>query len=76
MSQQGTSEFMVASVARWGEHARMLMIHQQKCKKLSLVVEDMSERQDAFGYDGKAKRMLQRAALDELHKQIFQEIQK
>ena len=38
-SQQGTSEFLVASVARWDEHARMLVIHEQKCQELSQTVK-------------------------------------
>ena len=43
-SQQRISDFLVATVARWDEHARMLVIHERKCQELSQAVEDMSER--------------------------------
>ena len=37
---------MVGSVVRWDEHARMLVIHEQKCKEPGQSVKHMSERQE------------------------------
>ena len=34
-SQQGTSDFLVASVARWDEHERILVIHDKGAKSLT-----------------------------------------
>ena len=44
LSQQGRSEFLVVSVARWDEHASMLVIREQKCKEQSQSVTHMSGR--------------------------------
>ena len=71
-SQQGVSQFMVASVARWDEHARMLMIHEQKCKEPSQTVEHMSEGQEMCVTMMERKKILQRETPEEFHKQIFQ----
>ena len=32
-SQQGTSDFLVATVAKWDEHERILVIHEQKATR-------------------------------------------
>ena len=31
-SLKGTSDFLLASVARWDEHERTFVIHEQKCQ--------------------------------------------
>ena len=45
-SQQGTSDLPVATVGRWYEHSRMLVIHEPKCQELSQVVKHLSEKQE------------------------------
>ena len=47
---------MVASVARWDEHARMLVIHKEKCKEPSQSVQHMNERQEMFSAMTERKR--------------------
>ena len=38
-SRQGAKELLVASVARWEEHLRMLMVLERRCLELSDAVE-------------------------------------
>ena len=58
--QQGTSEFMVASVARWDQHARMPGIHEQKCKERSQTVKHLSDRQEMLLAMMERKKILRR----------------
>ena len=48
----GTWNFLVASVARWDEYARMLVIHEQKCQELLLKNVTMS---------GEKKKIIEKA---------------
>ena len=73
-SQKGTSDFWTASVERWDEHERMLIIHEQKCQELCQAIEQQSERQELLVIVMERKKALRKEALEEFHKQIFQEI--
>ena len=44
-SRQGAKEILVASVARWEEHLRMLIVPERRCLDLSDAVEQLSEKQ-------------------------------
>ena len=44
-SQKGTSDFLVATVARWDEHEKMLVSLEQKCQEHRQAVEPIGERQ-------------------------------
>ena len=70
-SQQGVSEFMVASVARWDEHSIILVIHERKCRELSQPVQHMSDKARM-----ERTKILQSEVPEEFHKQIFQETTK
>ena len=39
---QGGHEIVVASAARWDEHERMLIIHEQRCQELCQAIEQMN----------------------------------
>ena len=45
-SRQGATEILVASVARWEEHPRMLIVLNRKCLDLSEAIEHLSEKQE------------------------------
>ena len=57
-SQKGTSDFWVASVERWDEHERMLVIHEQRCLELCQAIEQMSERQELLAAVMERKKAL------------------
>ena len=74
LSQKGTSDFLVATVARWDEHERLLVIQEKKCQDLCQAVEQMSERQELLVAMMERKKIMQREAPEEFQKQILQEI--
>ena len=45
-SRQGATEILVASVARWKEHQRMLIVLERRCLDLSEAVEKPTEKQE------------------------------
>ena len=47
-SHQEISEFLIASVARWDEHGRMLAVHEQKCQELSQIVKVIAKGKGCF----------------------------
>ena len=56
---QKASDFWAASVERWDEHERMLVLHEQKCQELCHVIEQMSERQENLASVMERKKALQ-----------------
>ena len=46
LSQHGAKDILVASVARWDEHERMLIILEQKSQELCQAIEQTSEMQE------------------------------
>ena len=52
----------------------MLVIHEQKCQELCQAIEQLSERQEFLATVMERKKTLQKEALVEFNKQIFQEI--
>ena len=73
-SVQGLSGLLVASVARWDEHARKLGIHEQKCQELSQTIKCMSESQEKLLEMLERKHSLFKEAPDDLRKHTFPEI--
>ena len=45
-SRQGAKEILVAKVARWEEHLRMLVGLERDCLDLSEAMEQLSEKQE------------------------------
>ena len=68
--------FLVATVARWDEHARMLVIHEQKCQELSQTIKYTTEQQEKLLDVQERRKSLLKEASQEFSKQIFQEITK
>ena len=73
-NQQGANEALVASVARWDEHERMLIILEQKCQELCRAIEQKSERQELLAAQMERTKTLQKDAPEKLHERIVQEI--
>ena len=59
-SQQGTTDFLVATVARWDEHARMLLMHEPTPQPSCRTYE--AKARVACGYDGKEQDFAKRSA--------------
>ena len=72
--EQGQSEFLVFSAARWDEYSRMRARLEEECQELSKVINDMSEMQGKLLAMMDQRRSLMSEAPEELRKQIFQEI--
>ena len=51
-SRQGANEILVACLARWKEHLRMLMVLERECLDLSEAIEDLSETRIVGEPDG------------------------
>ena len=73
-SRQGAKGILVASVARWEEHLRMLTVLERKCLDLSEAIEQLSEKQELLATLMESKKSLQKVAPDEFQRQIFQEL--
>ena len=74
MFQSFRKEIMIASVARWEEHMRMLIVLERRCLKLDVAVGQMSERQELLAALMESKKSLQKEAPKEFHGHIFQEV--
>ena len=74
LSRQGAKEILVASVARWEEHLRMLTVQERECLDLSEAIEQLSEKQELLVTLMESKKCLQRDAPERFQKQIFQEL--
>ena len=61
---------MVASVARWEEHQRMLIVLEQESQELCQTFEQMSEAEIVNGSVGE-NSILQKEAPGTFHEQMF-----
>ena len=73
-SRQGAQEILVASMARREEHLTVLMILERECLDLSETIEQLSEKQELLATLMDGKMSLQKVALEEFPRQIFQEL--
>ena len=73
-SRQGATEILVACVARWEEHLRMLIVLERKCTDLSEANEQLSEKQVLLTTLMESTKSLQKVALEEFQRKIFQEL--
>ena len=71
---KGAKEILVASVARWEEHLRMLTVLERECLDLSEAIEHLSEKQELLAIMMESKRCLQKDAPDRFQEQIFQKL--
>ena len=72
--RRGAKEILVASVATWEEHLRMLIVLEQKCLDLSEAIQQLSEKQELLATLMESKKSLQKVAPQEFERQIFQEL--
>ena len=65
---------LVASVARWEEHLRMLIVLERECLELKEEIEHMSEKQELLATLMEGKMSVQKVApaSEEFQRQIFQ----
>ena len=61
-SRQGAKEILVASVARWEEHLRMLMVQGRERLDVSEAIGHLSERQELLATLMESKKCLQKGA--------------
>ena len=73
-SRQGSQEILVASIPRWEEHLKMLMILERECLDLSEAIRQLSEKQELLATLMEGKMSLQKVAPEEFRRQIFQEL--
>ena len=73
LSRQGAKEIMIASVARWEEHLRILTVLDRECLDLSEASENLSERRDLLATLMESKKCLQKDAPERFQEQIVQE---
>ena len=48
--RQGANEVLIASMARWREHLRMLVVLERQCLALREEVELLNEREEVSNY--------------------------
>ena len=71
-SRQGAKEVLVASVARWEEHLRMLTVLERERLELSEAIENLCEKQELLATLMGSKKCLQKDAPERFQEQIFQ----
>ena len=59
-SRQGAKVILVASVARWEEHLRMLIVLERECPDRTEVIEHLIEKQEMVATLMESKKMLQK----------------
>ena len=72
-SIQGTKEIRVASMARWKEHLRMLIVLERHCLELREEIEHLTDKQEVASVM-EGKMSMQKVALEDFQRQIFQEL--
>ena len=73
-SRQGAPEIMVASMARWKKHLRLLIVLEREGLDFSEAIEHLSEKQELLATLMESKMSLQKVAPEEFQRQIFQEL--
>ena len=73
-SRQGANEILLASMARWEEHLRMLIVLERECLELREEIEHLSEEQEVLATLMEGKMSMQKVALEDFQRQIFQEL--
>ena len=73
MFRQGSNEVLIASMARWVEHLRGLVVLERHCLALREEVKHFNERQEVFAFLMEGKMNMQKVAPEDVQRQIFQE---
>ena len=72
--RQGANEVLIASMARWEEHLRCLVVLERHCLALREEVEHSNERQEVLTILTEGKMNMQKVAPEDFQRQIFQEL--
>ena len=73
-SRQGANEILVASMAKWEEHLRMLVLLERACLALREEVEHLNEKQEVLAILMEGKMSMQKVALEKYQEKIFEEL--
>ena len=71
---QGVNEVLIASVARWEEPLKGLVVLERHCLALREEVEHSNERQEVLAVLMAGKMNMQKTAPEDFQRQIFQEL--
>ena len=74
LSRQEAKEIPVASMARWEEHLRMLIVLERECLDLTEANEHLSEKQEVLAVLMEGKMSLLKVAPEKFHEKIFHDL--
>ena len=73
-SRQGANEIVVASMARWEERLRIVVVLERECLALREEVEHLNEKQEVLATLMEGKMNMQRVAPEKYQEKIFEEL--
>ena len=73
-SRQEANETLVACMARWEEHLRMLTVLERECQELDEAVQNLSEKQELLATLMEGKMRMQKVAPEKYQEKIFDEL--